>query len=367
MPYILDYLDSCRYKNFDEDSFNEIDALCLCNFSYTHLEKVFKYNEHFLGLNIKKACQRFNNLDDEDMTYREQKDLVFINKFKDTWRFNRFKIYYYDSFVSLDRQYQFGAFTIDFEKFIAVVFRGTDNSLIGWKEDFNMSFKKEIPSQKFALDYLNKVGAQFNKKIIVMGHSKGGNLAIYSSFKCLKKIQKKIVNVYNFDGPGFNKKVYEEFSKTILRKKIKAYAPESSIIGLLMKNVGNYIYVKSNSYLIFQHNPYTWKVDGNTFLYAKTNNGSSKFIENILNDVYNNLTIRQKKIFVEGLYQIVLLSGVNDYRKIIKGLFKNRKVLLEHLNKLDEKTKKVMQNVLNLIFESAKDNIERNIKKIFKK
>lgn len=367
MAYLLDYLEICKYKNFDEDNFNEVDALCLCNFSYAHLEKVFKHSEHFLGLDIKKACTRFCNLDDNEMTYREQKDLKFIEKIKDTWRFNRFKIYYYDSFVSLDKQYQFGAFTIDFEKFIAVVFRGTDNSLIGWKEDFNMSFKKEIPSQKFSLDYLNKVGKSFNKKIIIMGHSKGGNLAIYSSLKCSKRIQKRIVNVYNFDGPGFSKNIYKELSKTVLKQKIKAYAPESSIIGLIMKNIGNYTFVKSSSHFIFQHNPYTWKINNNRFVYVGSNNRSSKFFESVIDDFYNKLSVRQKKIFVEGLYQIVLLSGVDDYRRIIKGLFKNRKMLLEYLNKLDDKTKEVMQSVLNLILESAKENIEKNIFNIFKK
>ena len=121
-----------------------------------------------------------------------------------TNRFGSIELHDYINSVDTKTQTQFGAITFSLDKNNHyVAFRGTDNTIVGWKEDLNLAVQQEVPAQKRATSYLSDIASKYSGKLIVGGHSKGGNLALYSVFKAEKSIKDRIEKRVGFDGPGF--------------------------------------------------------------------------------------------------------------------------------------------------------------------
>ena len=202
MPDIMDYLNWRGDLNFKQANINEVDSIILARFSYLPFKDIdLKQTDNIENISIK-----MKDLELDKFTWKDDKE--FIIKLGKSKRYKDLIISDYEEIIDLEAQKQFAAITIWLpNRYKYISFRGTDTSLVGWKEDFNMSFMKDIPSQKESVRYLNKIAKKYRGKIIVGGHSKGGNLAIYSSMFCDDKIKKRILAIINADGPGFDKKV----------------------------------------------------------------------------------------------------------------------------------------------------------------
>lgn len=178
-------------------SFNEVDGLILARVSYLPFDKIiFEDGDTFEIISYK-----MRNLIDDDYKITSDKDLIF-NLGKSV-RYRDLKLTDFVLNKNKEAERQFGAITIHLGREMYVSYIGTDNSLVGWKEDFNLSFMKNVPAQALGVNYLNSILDKYKGKVIIGGHSKGGNVAIYSSLYVQKKYKNRIVNVYNFDGPGF--------------------------------------------------------------------------------------------------------------------------------------------------------------------
>ena len=147
-----------------------------------------------------------------------------------------------------------------------VAFRGTDDTIVGWKEDFNMAFTPEIPAQRYAADYLQQAAAALAfRPLLVGGHSKGGNLAVYAAVFCGEAIQKQIRAVYNNDGPGFYASLLELPEHRRIAGKITTLLPESSVVGMLLEHEEAYQVVRSTQIRLMQHDGFSWQVLGRRF------------------------------------------------------------------------------------------------------
>nr|WP_238473040.1 Mbeg1-like protein [Desulforamulus profundi] len=102
------------------------------------------------------------------------------------------------------------------------------------------------------------------------GHSKGGNIAVYSSIKCRQSVQKRITHVFSHDGPGFRDEVFQCHEYLIIKDRINKILPQSSIIGMLLQNQEHYSVVKSNRIWFMQHDSFSWLIDGSDFQYAQS-------------------------------------------------------------------------------------------------
>ena len=176
--------------------------------------------------------------------------------------------------IEVENEKQFSAITIIMpDNTLYVSFRGTDNTIVGWKEDFNMSFKSHIASQISAKEYLNMIAELYpNKKIRVGGHSKGGNIAVYSAIFATPQIRDRIINVYNNDGPGFCEDILETQEYQEMINKVHTYIPQSSIIGRLMNHKEKYTIIESTQKGIMQHDLYSWQILGKEFIIGGTAN-----------------------------------------------------------------------------------------------
>ena len=214
MANILDYLKWRGDISITASPFNAVDSLILSVLSYIPFEEII--TEHPLKSNkieisITEAAELFSKKTVDEKKIRSEKDVELFQALAKAPRFADLPLSFYINRTDLEEEKQFSAITIslpDSTSFIA--YRGTDLTLVGWKEDFNMSFLCPVPSQTEAVYYLEHVASHIKGKLRLGGHSKGGNLAVYASAFCNKKIQKRILEVYNNDGPGFDLSIIQK-------------------------------------------------------------------------------------------------------------------------------------------------------------
>lgn len=349
MYNVFDYLYWRGDLTFDKVPFNEIDNLIMSRISYFPLENIID-NE----ITIKEAYEKvllgisnnnyLNNLDDN--LFRElsrslrYKDLILSNFIND---------------IDYNKEQQFGAITIKLpNNTVYVSFRGTDNTIIGFKEDLNMSFLDELPSQKNAVNYLNNL-INTNYNIIVGGHSKGGNLAIYGSLYCDLEIQDRIIGIYNNDGPGFLKELINSEEYNRIKKRIHTFIPGSSIVGRLLNVCEEYTIVKSDNKFILQHDLYSWEIEKDKLITLEDLNKDSKYIEKIVDDWLNNLDIEDRKIFVDTIYNVVAGTNAITLNDLYKNVFVTLKNIKSTYKNINQKNKQIVEKTLKFLLLSIKN------------
>lgn len=240
---------------------------------------------------------------------------------------------------------------------IYVAYRGTDTSIVGWKEDLYMSFSDLIPSQIDAVSYLEYISKKIKKPIRVGGHSKGGNLAVYAVAFCSKSIQDKIINVYNNDGPGFSEKVIKTEGYKNIVKKVHTYIPQTSIIGRLLNHKEKTTILKSTQTGIMQHDLYSWQVLGDKFIKTEITN-SSEFIDKTITKWLSEVNTEQRKIFIDNLFDILQSTKATTIDEMGNNWFLNAKTMVKSYKNLDGKSKEIMTKTLSELFRIARENIK---------
>ena len=355
MPNMLDYLKWRGYLSFDQDPFNEIDNLILTRFSYLPLEKLIKEGEK---LKIKTIYERFqkSKIKKEDMLLKE--DWNFFEAIATANRFRELVALKYVQKISLKLEEQFAVITILLPKDTAYIsFCGTDISIVGWKENFNMSFKSHLPAQKDAVSYLNYIGERYAGKLMVGGHSKGGNLAVYAAAFCKPEIQKRITVLYNNDGPGFSKEIIESQNYKNIVGRVISYVPQSSVIGRLLFHEEKYYVVKSNQIGIMQHDPYSWQLQQNQFIKMKELTNGSLLTEKTIKEWLENVEPERREIFIDTLYDILAATKAEKVTDLGENWIKTASTLLKRYKGIDPESKAVISQTLEALRVSARNQI----------
>lgn len=235
-----------------------------------------------------------------------------------------------------------------------VAFRGTDATLVGWKEDFNMSFESPVPSQTEAVAFLE---AAAKRPLYLCGHSKGGNLAMYAASMCSPKTRERIRAVYSFDGPGLDARTLQAEGYRAIGGRICSYIPESSVIGLLMGYHEAYTVVASDSVSLWQHNPYYWHVRGPAFVTASDTTLSSRFANQTLHDFLDSCTPEQRRVLVDTLFSVLAASGATRLKDLPRGLATHLDEVRAALRAVPEDQRQVVQEVLKLLADAGGDNV----------
>lgn len=226
MANIFDYLTDVQYDSFYDIPLNELDVLALTELTYLSFDNLLDESDNRL-LDVATRVPRDINV----LTNKER--LQLLDQLSTHKRFKNSKLSNFVNDIDEELQKQFAAMTyrLNLDTYL-IVFRGTDDSIIGWKEDFHMTYMKEIPAQKHALQYLQDFFAQHpNQKVVLAGHSKGGNLAVYAASQLDPLLQKNIVAVYTFDAPGLHKELTETAGYQNMMERTKVFVPQGSIIG----------------------------------------------------------------------------------------------------------------------------------------
>ena len=354
MANIFDYMN-WRDISLEKVEFNEVDNLILSRLSYFPFDGIVNENEE---ITINEAYKRTKILGTTGRTLQVE-DIELYQILAKSKRFGKCKITNFVNKIEPELEKQFAAITIILpDNTIYVSFRGTDDTIIGWKEDFNMSFSEVVPSQKDAVKYLENVAKKYKNKIRVGGHSKGGNLAIYSAAFCNKETKEQIIEIYNNDGPGFLEKIIESDEYSEIVNKVKTYIPQTSIIGRLLKHKEKIKIVKSKQTGIMQHDLYTWEVLGNKFVEDKQTNSSS-FIDATITNWLKEISPKQREEFVDTWFDILNSTKVKTVDEFSNKWFKNITTMIKTYNNLTPETRKMMTKTLTTLLRIGKDNIIR--------
>lgn len=360
MANIFDYLDWRGDLTLSQAESNEIDNLILSRFSYIPFDHIIGKNE---TITIEEAGERFSRLDVTKQKILQKEDVDLLPAMAKSKRFSKMKITHYINKINLEEEKQFSALTILMpDSTIYVSFRGTDNTLIGWKEDFNMSFQEHVPSQLDAVEYINSIGNKYLNPLRIGGHSKGGNMAVYAASFCNKTIQDRIINVYNNDGPGFHETVITNSSYKKILPKVHTYVPQTSIIGRLLYHEENYTVVQSIQSGVMQHDVYTWQLKGCNFIHLDEVDNGSKFIDKTIKGWLKEVSKEQRGEFINYVFEILQATDADTLSQIKENWIKNAKVLISTYKNMDEDSKKIMTQTIEALFVIIKNNVIEKLK-----
>ncbi|KFI98042.1 DUF2974 domain-containing protein [Bifidobacterium stellenboschense] len=202
---------------------------------------------------------------------------------------------------------------------LVIAFRGTDDSLIGWKEDFNMAFQYPVPAQRAASAYLDMVARLWRGPIVLTGHSKGGNLAVYAAMNADAEVQRRIRHVYSLDGPGFPPNVVTSRQYLDIQPKVTKIVPSSSIVGQIFETPEPCRVVTSDSDGIMQHFSFSWQVEGDRFVTEPDLASSSQLFNQSLNAWMAGLTIEQRERAVDALFAVLHANGATTFSEVMAG------------------------------------------------
>ena len=322
--------------------FNEIDSMILARFSYLRFDKIKMTSEE----TIETISNKMRALNNEEFLYNGDKEL--ITNLGNSVRFKEMTVSDYIKIEDKKTEKQFGAITIHISnKELYISFIGTDNTINGWKEDFNMSFMDNVPCQLAGKEYLEKIANKYkNKKIRIGGHSKGGNVAVYSAITANKEIQNMIIKVYNYDGPGFSKEIIKQYGNTYIINKIETYLPQDSIIGRILERKEKTTVVLSIEKGIYQHDIYSWQVFKNDITKLEKNTQTSEDIRKTLTNWLNDTTIEQRKIFIDSVFELFYSTQANTFEDISNNLSTSIPKILKSYNEISKEDKKLITKML---------------------
>ena len=358
MDNLLDYVAWRGDLPFQVDGFNELDMLVFAELVYAPLENHSKAFHVGAGkgpelLSIFRTVYPTELPKKTSYVFRPRYDLWCM--MEDHPRFAGVTL---DRFVSNfepenDKQFAAAVFCCNFggKKHAVVAFRGTDATVTGWKEDFDMAYKFPIPAQKDAVGFLDSVIGAGYDSIDVCGHSKGGNLAMYACACCVSP--DSVGGVFNFDGPGLQDTFLLSENWKSIRPRIRSFIPESSIIGMLLGRGVAPVVVKSDSKSIMQHNPFYWHVRGTHFVETDDTTVSSRFLDGTLHSFLDSCTVEQREILVRTAFQIVEVSGAERVKDIPRGLMTHLPKARKIIAGIPEEDRKVISETLRILVGSG--------------
>lgn len=335
-----------------ETPFNEIDSMILARFSYLIFDKIFMKEKE----TIESISNKMNSFKNEEFNYNGDKDL--ITNLGKSIRFKDMLVTDYVKNNDKETEKQFSAITIHIsEEEMYLSFLGTDKTILGWKEDFNLSFMKNIPAQIEGLKYVKRIATKYpNKKIRIGGHSKGGNVAVYSAIESSKEIQERIIGIYNYDGPGFGKEVVKNSKNEDVIKKVHTYIPQDSIIGRILEHEEKYEVVLSIEKGIYQHDIYSWQVLGNKMIKVDSVTDSSQLMNETIREWLENTTPKQRKIFFDGVFEIFYSTEANTFGEI--SIIKSIPNIIKTYRDISEEDRKVIMEMLKIFIKTYFTNLK---------
>ena len=360
MGTVYDYFTWRGDLTFRDVPFGEVDSLILSMLSYLDMKDIIPPTYEGGSVPIQAAANsffaRYPDPKKVQMGVLIPKDIMrMLRAMKATNRFRNVEMCSFVNMIDPKTELQFSATTFLLGEGTAVVtYRGTDDSLVGWKEDMNMCFLPVVPAQVEAVKYLNAVAQAHKGNLIVTGHSKGGNLAVYAAVHADASIRSRITAVYSNDGPGFGENILEEPEYLEMRARIRNLVPQSSVVGMLLEHDENYTVVKSRQKAgLLQHNGLSWEILGNSFVHLKEVTADSRRIDRTVNQWIRDMTPAQREEFAEAVYQIFSVDGAQTLTDLVAA----RKKWFTHTKKLDPKVHETVQRMLSELIGFHKKSI----------
>lgn len=357
MSDLYDYLNWRGDLSLKQAPLNNIDTLILSRVSYLPFAGIVSGN--FKERTSLAEAERALAAAGESAHYIMEADRALLPALAACQRFRPMLLSGFVNQVDDRTEKQFSALVVapgDGTHFIS--YRGTDDTMTGWKEDFNMSFMTKVPSQLEAVFYLEAAARSLRGKLSLGGHSKGGNLAAYAAAFSRPRVQRRILKVFNYDGPGFHAETLAEPGFAAVRDKIVTIVPQSSVVGLLLEHEENFSIIQSKYSGFMQHDLYSWSVMRDDFIYLDAMTGGSRFVDQTLRAWLGEMSIAERSAFIEGLYSIINATRAKNLRELsARKWYEHARAGLKALIGLDEHTRMVLGKTLLALIAAARGNL----------
>lgn len=334
----------------------EADYAVLASCSYLPFDGVVPsgFEEKAVNLwNAVNEVKRLTSLEGDGRSYHYKEDNEMVEKLLSSPRFIRLDLTGFINKIDEENEEQFSAVTFILpNKQIVIAFRGTDRTLTGWKEDFNMVYLDKVPSQADALKYLEEAADSLEGDIYVCGHSKGGNLAVYASAFCSEKVKSRIKKIVSMDGPGFDKEKIMSPEFLSIKDKMYSFIPQQSIVGMLLEHLEEHSVIHSSGAAFGQHSIYTWEIRRGEFIREDNIKNMSRKFDATMKNWFLTMDNEKREKIVEGFWRVVEGSGVNNIEDLFT--FKSAVNMLRSMGKIDDETKDDMSEAVRLFRNAHK-------------
>ena len=261
-------------------------------------------------------------------------------------RFGASRLHHAIALTDPELEMQFSAMCLDLpDGSTCVAFRGTDNTVVGWREDFNMAYTTRVPAQEAAMLYLVRAAALSKRPLRLVGHSKGGNLAVYAAAMATQRVQKRIEGIWSFDGPGMNRETSQTEGYLRIKEKIHSFIPQTSIIGLLMDYYKPYTVVHSTASGINQHDPMTWEIYGPAFETLPSVDKTAMVVRDTFHEWLQNSTPEQRASFVTTLFSMVESTKATRISELTGEKIRSLMTMMGSRKEIDPETRKVFNRL----------------------
>ena len=305
-------------------------------------------------ITVRDLQQKLCDRPDAFFYIERESNRTMLRQMAEGERFSNAKVLMYRHETDLEKEKQFAAVTLllpDGTAFVA--YRGTDNTLVGWKEDFNLSFACPVPAQISALEYLLEVAQKYPLPLRVGGHSKGGNLAVYAAACAPAAIQDRIIHVYSNDGPGMDEATFQSDSYARISQKLRSIVPQSSVIGILLQHPEDYMVVKSNAFGIFQHSPFSWQVLRAGFEIIEDLQPGSKHLDIVMKTWLKGMTTDERMTVVDTMFSVLSATKAATVENLGDGILRNASAMMGAIKNLDIATRRQVRHIMGSFFSAA--------------
>jgi hypothetical protein len=369
MSGLFDYLEWRGDLSFAAAPFNAVDNILFSILSYYPWDGIvggidetitIRDAARILLVELAKKQKKLN------MTFIFKENLLkLLEVIKDQPRFSAVALCAFVNHFDKKREKQFSAVTFIPHKGAApyIAFRGTDDSIIGWKEDFNMIFSDSIPAQREAVDYLERAARRFRGRFNAGGHSKGGNLAVYAAAHSSRRVRNRVVHIYNNDGPGMTGGVTAKPEYGEIAPRIVTFIPQTSIVGLLFEHKDDYAVVESSEKGLLQHNPLSWNICRDHFHCLKAVTQESRYINRALMDWLAGMDNKRRRQFIDALFAIFQETGVSTLGDLTADWFKSAARILKAVQHYDKETKDMLLSTFAALLEIVGSGVKSILKK----
>ncbi len=348
MANILDYIRWRGDLTFAQDELNEVDSLILSELSYLNFQGIAQTAE---GLSLKEAAARYfeEERDKQINTGDLQKPEYFtmLSLLAESRRFSDIVLSGYVQRLEEEANLQFSAVICRLLPGVCyAAYRGTDDTLLGWKDDFLMSALDTVPSQEEALRYFKRALEENpGCRWYLGGHSKGGNLAVYAAVNAGQRAQRRVLRVFNHDGPGFREQVLASAAWQAMQERICTTVPQASIVGMLLEHGENYTVVRSSEKGAMQHDGLSWEVCGPQFVHLGEVNRKSRIADRTIRKVLGELDDAQRRQFTEALFEVLEANRNRTLTDIRTDGFRAVRAMIKTYDNLDQEAKRALQSV----------------------
>ena len=355
MKNMLDYIKEFGHVSFEERAFSEIDALVLTELEYLPLENVVPSDENGENfVTVKEITEYMQEhkqelFDENPMMITEERHEV-SQVIADAPRFQSLKFFGVVSEWDKDTTKQFAAVTVEVEPSVRlVVFRGTDETLIGWKEDFLMTYSPLVAAQTDAKEYLAKQASLWGGDLMVSGHSKGGNLALYAAATQEEDVQLRIVDIFCFDSPGLYRSVLETKGYQNIVPLAMRYIPQDALVGLMLESEVPYVIVKSDAVGAMQHSAMTWGIEDGQFIKVDKLTKNSLLNDQTFKKWTESVSDEELELFWNVFFELLFTVGIETVNDVYGQFMHYVQEFLKAAGEMDEEKRELLTRVALLL------------------